>query len=104
MSSPSQGEVWWAEAEDQRRPVLVCTRSEAIPILTAIVVAPVSRTVRGIPTEVMLGREEGLEIECAASLDNLQTIHRGALTSRLGTLNSVRRSELCEALRATSDC
>ena len=103
MSGPTQGEVWWAEAEDQRRPVLVCTRSEAIPVLTAIVVAPVTRSVRGIPTEVPLGRDEGLEVESAASFDNLQTIPRGALTTRLGTLDPLRKGELGEALRAMSD-
>jgi mRNA interferase MazF len=82
----------------------VCTRSEAIPVLAAIVVAPVSHTTRGIPTEVSLGRDEGLEIECAASFDNLQSIPRHALTSRLGTLGAMRQGELCDALRAMSDC
>ncbi|MGH9127174.1 MAG: type II toxin-antitoxin system PemK/MazF family toxin, partial [Acidimicrobiales bacterium] len=46
MSLPLQGDIWWAEAEDKRRPVLVVTRSEAVPVLSAIVVAPVTRTVR----------------------------------------------------------
>ena len=104
MSFPVQGEVWWAEAEDKRRPVLVCTRSEAIPVLSAIVVAPVTRTTRGIPTELSLGEEEGLGVACAASFDNLQTIPRYALTSRLGRLASARQNELCQALRAMSDC
>jgi mRNA interferase MazF len=104
VSLPVQGDVWWAEAEDKRRPVLVCTRSEAIPVLSAIVVAPVSRTVRGIPSEIVLGQAEGLEVECAASFDNLATIPRRALTSRLGALDALRRSELCVALRAMSDC
>ena len=52
---PNQGEIWWAEASDKRRPVLVVTRNEAIPVLTWIVVAPVTKTVRRIPTEVALG-------------------------------------------------
>ena len=55
MSEPRQGEIWWAEADDKRRPVLVVTRNEAIPVLSRVVVAPVTRTVRGIPTEVALG-------------------------------------------------
>lgn len=50
MTAPRQGEVWWAEAEDKRRPVLVVTRSEAIPVLSWLVVAPVTRSVRAIPT------------------------------------------------------
>lgn len=104
MILPAQGDVWWAEVEDKRRPVLVCTRSEAIPVLSAIVVAPVSRTVRGIPSEVALGQAEGLEVECAASFDNLATIPRRALTSRLGALDALRQGEMCAALRAMSDC
>jgi mRNA interferase MazF len=104
VSTPEQGEVWWAEAEDKRRPVLVCTRSEAIPVLNAIVVAPVTRTVRGIPSEVPLGREEGLDVACSASFDSMQTIPRGSLTRRIGALDAVRRFEMCAALRAMSDC
>jgi mRNA interferase MazF len=104
VTLPVQGDVWWAEAEDKRRPVLVCTRSEAVPVLSAIVVAPVSRTVRGIPSELALGQAEGLGVECAASFDNLATIPRQALTSRIGALDALRRRELCAALRAMSDC
>ena len=52
---PGQGEIWWAEAEDKRRPVLVVTRSEAFPVVTWLVVAPVTRAVRGIPAEIPVG-------------------------------------------------
>lgn len=103
MTGPVQGEIWWAEVEEMRRPVLVVTRSEAIPVLTSIVVAPVTRTVRDIPTEIALGRDEGLDIACAASFDNLQRIRRSVLTTRVGQLGS-RRIEVCEALRALADC
>lgn len=103
MTSPRQGEIWWAEAEERRRPVLVVTRSEAVPVLTGIVVAPVTRTVRGIPTEVGLGEAEGLAVDCAASFDNLQRVRRSALTERLGELGP-RRSEICTALRVLADC
>ncbi len=103
MSLPEQGDVWWAEAEDKRRPVLVVTRSAAIPVLTRLVVAPVSRTVRGIPTEIGLGPDEGLSSDCAASFDNLQTILRSALTERAGALGP-RHHELCATLRTLADC
>jgi len=103
VSIPRQGEIWWAETEERRRPVLVVTRSEAVPVLTGIVVAPVTRTVREIPTEVALGEAEGMPADCAASFDNLQRIRRSALTERLGDLGA-RREQICAALRALADC
>ena len=103
MSFPQQGEVWWAETEQSRRPVLVVTRSEAVPGLTGIVVAAVTRTIRDIPTEVRLGEPEGLPVECAASFDNRQRIRRSALTARVGALGP-RHEHVCEALRALTDC
>ena len=104
MSTRAQGEVWWAEAEDKRRPVLICTRSEAIAVLRTVVVAPVTRIVRGNPSELALSSDEGLAVECAANFDSLQAIPRDALTQRLGVLDPIRRPELCAALRALSDC
>lgn len=104
MTLPAQGEVWWAEAEDKRRPVLIVTRNEGIPVLTWLVVAPVTRTVRNIPTEVSLGPPEGLPEPCVAAFDNLQPIRRSFLTQRAGRLDEARRSELCRALSALADC
>lgn len=102
--TPAQGEIWWAEAEDTRRPVLVVTRSVAVPVLTRVIVAPITRTVRNIPTEVILGVEQGLGFECAATFDNLQPIRRSFLTGRLGTLGVATRAEICRALEALADC
>ena len=88
-----------------RRPVLVVTRAEAVHVLTSIVVAPITLTVRGIPSEVLLGPEDGLPHECAATLDNLLSIRwREMLSSRLTTLSGERRSDLCRALNAMSGC
>ncbi len=103
MSPPRQGEVWWAEVEEKRRPVLIVTRSEAVDVLSSIVVAPVTRTVRDIPTEIALGEPEGLPVECAASFDNLQRVRRSSLARRAGDLG-VRQQEICTALRALADC
>jgi mRNA interferase MazF len=103
VSVPRQGEIWWAETEGERRPVLVVTRSEAVPALTGIVVAPITRTVRRIATEIALGPDEGLGVECVASFDNLQRVRRSTLTERAGELG-IRASELCSTLRALADC
>ena len=102
-ATPAQGEVWWAEALDKRRPVLVITRSQAVPVLTWVLVAPVTRTVRGIPTEIHLGPDQGLAVPCVASLDNLQPIRRSFLTSRVGALADTRGA-ICSALAAMADC
>jgi mRNA interferase MazF len=104
VSEPRQGDVWWAEAEDKRRPVLIVTRDDAIPVLHRLVIAPVTRTVRDIPTEIPLGEDEGLPVQCAASFDNLQPINRRLLIQRAGALGVTRRHEVCRALDALADC
>ena len=105
VAGPARGEVWWGEApEAKSRPYLVLTRDEAIPIMHRIVVAPVTRTARGIPTEVPLGPPEGLPTECVASFDNVLTLSTAFLVRRMGALAPDRREEPCEALRAATDC
>jgi mRNA interferase MazF len=104
VSLPAQGEVWWAEAEDKRRPVLIVTRNEGIPVLTWLVVAPVTRSVRNIPTEVPLGPDQGLPEPCVANFDNLQPIRRSFLSERVGRLEAPRQDHLCRALAALADC
>lgn len=101
---PIQGEIWWAEDEAKRRPVLVVTRSAAIPVLSRIVVAPITRTMRLLPTEITLGPEQGLPESCVASFDNLQPIRRSFLVSRLGKLTSDQTFEICRAMTALTDC
>ena len=102
---PARGEVWWGEARDKKgRPYLVLTRDEAIPVLRTILVAPVTRTVRGIPTEVALGSEEGLPAPGVATLDNVLTFPKSMLVRRMGALAPGRRGEPCEAIRAAVDC
>lgn len=102
--TPAQGEIWWAEAGDKRRPVLVVTRSEAVGVLRRIIVAPVTRTVRDIPSEIALGPAHGLAEHCVASFDNLQPIRRSFLTERVGELGIDERQHMCRALRAFADC
>ena len=101
--TPLQGDIWWAEAQDKRRPVLVVTRSEAVPVLNWILVARITRTIRGIPTELPLDEEHGVDLPCAASFDNLQPIRKTFLTERIGSLPSPRR-EICRTLAAMADC
>ena len=78
----AQGDIWWAESELGRRPVLVVTRNEAIDVLNKVVVAPITRTVRDIPTEVPLNTDDGLPHRSAASFDNLRAVAKSHLTER----------------------
>ena len=101
----NRGEVWWGELPDTgRRPFLVMTRSGAIPVLTSVLAAPVTRTVRSIPTELPLGPDDGMPVECAASFDNLRVVPRAYLTERICTLAPGRLAEACQALRNAVDC
>ena len=105
MSGPRRGEVWWGEIEQiGRRPFLVMTRSSAIPVLHSLLAAPITRTVRNLPTELALGPDDGMPSECAASFDNLQVVPKAYLVDRLCVLDPVRLVEACAALRAAVDC
>jgi mRNA interferase MazF len=75
------GDVYWHEFQppDKRRPVVVLTRTSAIPILTSITVAPITSTIRGIPTEVVLSPSDGFADDCAVNLDNIQTVAKNKL-------------------------
>jgi mRNA interferase MazF len=97
--------VWWGEIEEVgRRPFLVMTRSAAIPVLSSVIVAPVTRTVRGLPTELPLGPDDGMPTECAATFDNLRVVPKLYLVDRLCALSPIRLVEACTALRAAVDC
>ena len=101
----SRGEVWWYERPSTcRRPYLIITRSEAIPVLNQILAAPVTRTMRGIPTEVGLDQSDGLLVPCVATLDNLAQIRPALCTERITTLGPERMDQVCEALRAAVAC
>ncbi|CAN5877211.1 type II toxin-antitoxin system PemK/MazF family toxin [soil metagenome] len=105
MSQPRRGEAWWGEIEEVgRRPFLVMTRSAAIPVLHSVLAVPVTRTIRGLPTEVRLGPEDGMPTECAASFDNLRVVPKAYLVDQLCALSSLRLAEACGALRAAVDC
>ena len=105
MSDPAQGDIWWVDITDAgRRPALIVTRDAAIPVLHTLLVAPVTRTVRAIPTEVALGVDDGLDETCAASFDNLRLVPRSALTTRAGRLSAAKAFEICRALAAMGDC
>lgn len=101
----ARGEVRWLELEEEgRRPVLVLTRDAALPTLRNIVVALVTRTVRGIESEVAIGPADGMPVECAVSLDNLRTVPRALLTEPITKLEAARMDAVCRALANSAGC
>lgn len=88
----------------KRRPVLIVSRDEVIPVLNNVVVAPVTSTVRAIPTCIPVGPDEGLDHESVATFDNLAAVPKSVLTTRLGRLSLAGRQQICAALDALADC
>ena len=101
----AQGELWLMEPpNDKRRPALVVSRNEAIPVLNNVVVAPVTRTIRSVPTCLPVGPDGGVDHDGVATFDNLAAVPKSVLTTRLGALGPSGRRVMCEALRALADC
>jgi len=96
----NQGDVYWYtfKEPDKRRPVVILTRDSAIPYLTTVTIAPITTTIRTIPSEVVLSQADGLMTECAANCDNLQTVAKSKLGSYITHLPAERLREFREAI------
>lgn len=100
-----RGGVFWLELElEGRRPVCVITRDAAIPALANVVIALITTRVRGLPSEVPLGPEDGLPRSCVVSLDNLRTVPKAQLVEPITTLGPEKLLTLCSALGRATDC
>lgn len=100
----ARGDVWWGETpEEKGRPFLVVSRDAANEVMQRVLVAPVSTRIRGLPSELRLGPEEGLPVQCVASFDNLRPFPKAMLVRRLGHLGG-RSHEICVTAGATLDC
>ena len=95
-----RGDVRWYTfgKPDKRRPVVVLTRDSIIPHIGEVTVAPVTSTIRDIPSEVLLDREDGLPKECAINCDHLQTVAKGRIGSLITTLSAARMREVRAAI------
>jgi mRNA interferase MazF len=98
-----RAEVWWADlpAPVRPRPVVVLTRNAVVDTIGSLVVALVTRTVRGLPTEVSLGRQEGLPRPSVVNLDNILTVPRHRLLRPLGQLSRSKVEELNQAIKVS---
>ena len=102
----TRNDIVWADLGPPagRRPVCVLTRDAAISVLTAVTCAPITRTIRGIRSEVELGHGHGLPERCAITCDNIITVPLGDLDAEpVGHLDEITRAELDRALRFALD-
>lgn len=96
-----QGDVYWYtfRAPDKRRPVLILTRDSAISFLIGITVAPITTTIRSIPSEVLLTPEDdGMFEKCAVNTDNIQTIQKANLGAFITQLSQEKMREVRMAI------
>ena len=89
---------------DKERPVLILTRETAIGHLATVTVAPITSTVRDVPSEVILDVDDGMKSRCAVNLHNAVTVSQQRLTRRVSSLSHARMQEVCSALRFSLGC
>jgi mRNA interferase MazF len=105
MAERQQGNICWANLPPPagRRPVLVLTRTDALRHMTNVTVAPLTRTIREIESEVVLSPAHGVPTACAVSLDNILTIRKTTLDQTITTLPDDTMKEVFTAIRFVFD-
>ena len=89
---------------DKRRPVVVLTRESAVGYLSTVTVAPITSTLRGVPSEVRLTEADGMKGECAVNLHNVVTVSKAHLGRRVAVLSARRMEEICASLGFAVGC
>lgn len=89
---------------DKNRPVVVLTRDSALAYLGTATVAPITSTIRGVPSEVLLNEEDGMKAQCAVNLHNLVTVNQDRLGKRVAQLSTLRMQQICAALSFSLGC
>ena len=102
----NRGEIWMYlfKAPNKRRPVLVLTRQQVIGLLHWVMVAPITSSIHGVPSEVPVGIDEGLKGQSAVNLDNVQSVERSKLTNFVGSLDAAKMQAVCRALAIAVGC
>ena len=95
-----RGEVRWYKfaQPDKRRPVVILTRESALTFLGEVTIAPITSTIRDIPSEVLLTEADGMVRQCAVNLDHVQTVAKAKLGAMITTLSVGKMAELRAAL------
>jgi mRNA interferase MazF len=95
-----RGEVRWYKFQqpDKKRPVLILTRDSVLGYLGEVTIAPITSTIRGIPSEVMLTRHDGMLKDCAINCDHIQTVSKGKLGALITTLTAEKLAQVRDAV------
>ena len=95
-----RGEIRWYkfQAPDKKCPVLILTRDSIIEYLGEVTVVPITSTIRNIPSEVFLSREDGMPKDCAVNCDHIQTVSKGKIGSRITALSLEKMEQVREAI------
>lgn len=101
----NRGEVRWYKFAhpDKKRPVLILTRDSVLGYLGEVTVAPITSTVRGIPSEVELSQADGMRQACAINCDHVQTVAKGRLGAVITTLGAEKLAAVAKAIRFALD-
>ncbi|TYT74843.1 type II toxin-antitoxin system PemK/MazF family toxin [Desulfobotulus mexicanus] len=99
------GEIRWYKFAhpDKKRPVLILTRDSVLKYLGEVTVAPITSTVRGIPSEVFLSQADGMPRDCAINCDHLQTVAKAKIGSLITTLTKNKIIDVGQAIRFALD-
>jgi len=95
-----RGEIRWYKFQrpDKNRPVLILTRGSVIEYLGEVTIAPITTTIRDIPSEVLLTRSDGMARECAVNCDHLHTVAKAKIGSRIATLPGEKMAQVRDAV------
>ena len=100
-----RGEVWWVEMPlpAGRRPAVLLSRDAAYRVRAAVTVAPITRTIRSIPVEVLLDRSDGMPTRCVVNLDDITTLPKSLVKQRITSLSPEKIHQIEEAIRFALD-
>jgi len=100
-----RGEVRWYKSQppDKKRPVLILTRDSVLGYLGEVTIAPLTSTIRDIPSEVLLTRHDGVQKDCAVNCDHIQTVSKGKVGALVTTLAPEKLVQVRDAIRFALD-
>jgi mRNA interferase MazF len=102
----SRGDIWMYsfKAPDKQRPVVILSRQSVIPLLRTVMVAPITSTIHGVPSEVVVDVEQGIKHTSAINLDHVQTVDQSRLKRYVGHLDHRMMQQVCAALAIATGC